>query len=276
MIQLSGFADEIGPDLDLQIRTLAAENIRFLELRAVWDTNVLDLTGEQRGQVRRRLADAGIAVSSIGSPIGKVRIDAPWPEHVERFKVALDAAEFFGAPYIRLFSYYPPEGARIADHRDEVIRRLNQQVEMAKGRPVTLLHENEKDVYGEGTAACLDIAENVHGMGLIFDPANFVQAGVKPAEAWAALEDHVVYFHIKDALMESGRIVPAGEGDGRIPEILREAICERGYSGFISLEPHLAVDGQFAGFSGPDLFKNAIQTLKKILDDLGGQYDAKA
>ena len=276
MIRLSGFADEIGPDLDLQIRTLADENMGFLELRAVWDTNVLDLTGEQRGQVRQRLADAGIGVSAIGSPIGKVRIDQPWPDHVDRFKAALDAAEFFGAPYIRLFSYYPPEGGAIADHRDEIIRRLNEQVEMAKGRPVTLLHENEKGVYGEGTAACLDIAENVHGMGLIFDPANLVQVGVKPAEAWAALKDHVVYFHIKDALLESGTVVPAGEGDGSIPEILREAICERGYSGFISLEPHLAVDGQFAGFSGPDLFKNAIRTLKAILDDLGAEYDAKA
>ncbi len=275
MIQLSGFADEIGADLDLQIETLAAENMRFLELRGVWDTNVLDFSDEQRRQVRQRLGDAGIGVSSIGSPIGKVRIDEPWATHVDRFKVALDAAAFFDAPYIRLFSYYPPEGGSIADHRDEVIRRLNEQVQMAEGRPVTLLHENEADIYGEGTAACLDIATAVPGLKLVFDPANFVQAGVKPAEAWAALKDHVVYFHIKDAVAGTGKVVPAGEGDGRIPEILREAICERGYDGFISLEPHLAVAGQFAGFSGPDLFKKAVQTLKAILDDLGAEYDAK-
>jgi len=276
MIQLSGFADEISPDLTLQIETLTSENMRFLELRGVWDTNVLDLTDEQRAEVRERLGDAGIRVSSIGSPIGKVRIDEPWADHVERFKAALDAAEFFEAPYIRLFSYYPPEGARIADHRDEVIRRLNEQVEMAVGRPVTLLHENEADIYGEKPDACLDLHENVPGLKAVFDPANFVQAGVTPTEAWAALKEHVVYFHVKDAVAGTGKVVPAGEGDGRIPEILREAILERGYSGFISLEPHLAVAGQFAGFSGPDLFKKAVQTLKKILDDLGAEYDAKA
>jgi len=275
MIQLSGFADEIGPDLGLQIETLTSENMTFLELRGVWDTNVLDLTDEQRAEVRERLGDAGLGVSSIGSPIGKVRIDEPWADHVERFKAALDAAEFFEAPYIRLFSYYPPEGARIADHRDEVIRRLNEQVEMAVGRPVTLLHENEADIYGEKPDGCLDLHENVPGLKAVFDPANFVQAGVKPAEAWAALKEHVVYFHVKDAVAGTGKVVPAGEGDGRIPEILREAILERGYSGFISLEPHLAVAGQFAGFSGPDLFKKAVQTLKKILDDLGAEYDAK-
>ena len=276
MIHLSGFADEIGPDLGLQIETLTSESMTFLELRGVWDTNVLDLTDDQRAEVRERLGDAGIGVSSIGSPIGKVRIDEPWADHVERFKAALDAAEFFAAPYIRLFSYYPPEGAQIADHRDEVIRRLNEQVEMANGRPVTLLHENEADIYGEKPDGCLDLHENVPGLKAVFDPANFVQAGVKPAEAWAALKEHVVYFHVKDVVAGTGKIVPAGEGDGRIPEILREAICERGYSGFISLEPHLAVAGQFAGFSGPDLFKKAVQTLKKILDDLGAEYDAKA
>jgi len=276
MIRLSGFADEIGPDLDLQIDTLASENMKFLELRGVWDTNVLDLIDGQCAGLRERLSDAGIGVSSIGSPIGKVRIDEPWEDHVERFKIALDRAEFFDAPYIRLFSYYPPEGGRIADHRSEVIRRMNDQVEMAKGWPVTLLHENEADIYGEKTAACLDLHENVPGLKAVFDPANFVQAGVRPDEAWAALKKHVVYFHIKDAVMGTGKVVPAGEGDGRIPEILREAICERGYDGFISLEPHLAVAGQFAGFSGPDLFKKAVQTLKNILDRLGAEYDAKA
>ncbi|HUU92649.1 MAG TPA: sugar phosphate isomerase/epimerase family protein [Phycisphaerae bacterium] len=276
MIQLSGFADEIGPDLGLQIETLASENMKFLELRGVWDTNVLDLGNDQRAEVRERLGDAGIRVSSIGSPIGKVRIDEPWADHVERFKAALDAAEFFEAPYIRLFSYYPPEDGTIADHRDEVIRRLNEQVEMAAGRAVTLLHENEADIYGEKPDACLDLHENVPGLKAVFDPANFVQAAVKPAEAWAALKEHVVYFHIKDAVAGTGKVVPAGEGDGDIPEILREAICERGYSGFISLEPHLAVAGQFAGFSGPDLFKKAVQTLKAILDDLGAEYGAKA
>ena len=138
MIRLTGFADEIGPDLELQVATLAAEAIGHLELRGVWDTNVLDLSDKQRREIKRRLGDAGIGVSAIGSPIGKVRIDQPWPEHVERFKVALDAAEYFGAPYVRLFSYYPPEGGRIADHRDEVLRRLTEQVEMARG--LSLIH----------------------------------------------------------------------------------------------------------------------------------------
>ena len=272
MIRLSGFADEISPDLELQIQTLAGEGIRHQELRGVWGKNVLDLTADERQAVNKRLRQAGIGVSAIGSPIGKVRIDEPWADHVARFTIALDAAEFFEAPYIRLFSYYPPQGGRIADHRDEVIRRLNEQVETAKGRRTKLLHENEKDIYGEKTAECLDIAQNVPGMSLIFDPANFVQAGVRPAEAWSVLRDSVAYFHIKDAILGSGKVVPAGEGDGSIPDILRDAIVARGYAGFLSMEPHLAAAGQFSGFSGPDLFTKAVRSLKRILDGLGVQY----
>ncbi|MCX5654480.1 MAG: TIM barrel protein [Planctomycetota bacterium] len=269
MLRLSGFADEVGPDLGLQIQTLASENIRFMELRGVSGKNVLDFTAMERQDIHKRLGDAGIGVSAIGSPIGKVRIDESWPAHMDRFKIALDTAEFFGAPYIRIFSYYPPQGGRITDNRQEVLRRLSEQMALAKGRKTKPLHENEKDIYGEKAEACLDIAKSVFGMDLIFDPANFVQVGVRPGEAWKALRDHVVYFHIKDALLADGKVVPPGEGDGDIEAVLRDAIVNRKYDGFLSLEPHLAVAGQFQGFSGPDLFKKAAQRLKKMLDRLG-------
>ena len=272
MIRLSGFADEIAADPAVQIEVLQSEGIRFLELRGAWGKNVLDFSDIEWEDLRRRLHDAGLGVSAIGSPIGKVPIDGSWPDHVARFRIALDAAAFFAAPYIRLFSFYPPKGGRIADHREEVIRRLNEQVALAKGRKVKLLHENEKDIYGETTDACLDIARSVKGMDLIFDPANFVQAGVRPAEAWPRLADHVAYFHIKDAIFGTGQVVPAGEGDGALAETLRNAIQQRGYEGYLSLEPHLATAGKFSGFSGPDLFKRAVRALKRILDEIGASY----
>ena len=273
MVTLSGFADEIGPDLGLQIETLRTEGVRHLELRGIWGKNVLDLSAKEQRDAKAQLSGAGIGISAIGSPIGKVAIDEPWKEHLDRFRIALDAAEVFEAPYIRLFSFYPPEGGAIADHRDEVIRRLNELVRLTEGRPVQLLHENEKKIYGEGTEGCLDIAENVPGMGLIFDPANFVQADVRPADAWPVLRDHVVYFHIKDALEADGRVVLPGEGDGAIPEILRDAICARGFEGFLSLEPHLKVAGERSGFSGPDLFKKAVRALKAILRNLDVPFE---
>jgi len=271
MVTLGGFADEISPDLEVQIKVLGEEGLKFLELRGVGGKNVLDFTAAERREIRARLADAGIGVSAIGSPLGKVRIDEPWPAEVARFARALEAAEEFGAPYIRVFSYYPPQAGRIADHREEVLRRLSEEVKMSASRPATLLHENEREIYGEKAEACLDIARSVPGMPLVFDPANFVQAGVRPAEAWRMLRDHVVYFHIKDSLM-NGKVVPAGEGDGAVREVLRDAIVVRGFGGFLSVEPHLASAGKFSGFSGPDLFKKAVRALKAILDELKVEY----
>ena len=272
MIRLSGFADEIAADPAVQIEVLQSEGIRFIELRGAWGKNVLDFSPAERRDLKRRLHDAGIGVSAIGSPIGKVPIDESWPDHVARFKIALDAAKFFEAPYIRVFSYFRPKVGDIADYHEEVIRRLSEQVALARGRPVRLLNENEGDVYASTTERCLDLLESVPDMDMIFAPANFIQAGVRPAEAWPRLADRVAYFHIKDAIFGTGQVVPAGEGDGALADILRDAIQRRGYEGYLSLEPHLAAAGQFSGFSGPDLFRQAVRALKRILDEIGASY----
>jgi sugar phosphate isomerase/epimerase len=95
---------------------------------------------------------------------------------------------------------------------------------------------------------------------------------VRPAEAWPRLADRVAYFHIKDAILGTGQVVPAGEGDGALAETLRDAIRQRGYEGYLSLEPHLAAAGKFSGFSGPDLFKQAVRALKRILNEIGAAY----
>src|SRR5256885_2032865 len=83
-----------------------------------------------------------------GWPTGKVKIDEPWERHFDRFKIAVELAEFFGAPYIRIFSYYPPaKGQDMRNHRDEVMRRMRAKLDHIATIDVTLLHEKEKDIY---------------------------------------------------------------------------------------------------------------------------------
>jgi len=206
-------------------------------------------------------------VVSIGSPIGKVKITDPWEPHLERFKIAVDAAEFFGAPFVRVFSYYPPEPtADIAAHRDEILRRFRVKLHYLKAHPsVTLVHENEKDIYGEKAPGCLDLMKSIDSprLRMAFDFANFVQAGQDPAEAWAMLKPYTVHIHIKDAIAGAGKVVPAGEGDGKIEPILADAYAS-GYRGFVSLEPHLKVAGHSHGENGPELFKIAADALKTL------------
>ncbi len=270
MLKLAAFADEISPNLDDQIRVCQKNHVTHLELRSVNGVNVLNFDGGMRNDIRAKLADNGMGVVSIGSPIGKVKIDEPWEQHFDRFKITVDAAEFFQAPLIRLFSYYPPEGGDIRKHRDEVIRRFQQKVDYVKSHPsVTLAHENERHIYGEMGPECLDLMKTINSarLRMAFDFANFVQAGQKPLDCWPDLKPYTVHIHIKDALWGSGKVMPAGKGDGQLAPILKDA-WDSGYRGSLSLEPHLAAHEQFGGFSGEQLFNVAADALHELCANL--------
>jgi sugar phosphate isomerase/epimerase len=269
MLRLAAFADEISPSLNEQIAHCRANGVSAIELRGVDGKNVLDFDPGLRTRIKAALDAHGIMVACIGSPIGKIRIDEPFDPHFERFQYAVELAEYFGAPYVRIFSYYPAQGEShkdlVAKHRKEVLRRLRAKVKYVSKYTPVLVHENEANIYGEHPAECLDLLQSVDSPKLqaAFDFANFVQAKDDPLPAWQLLKSHVVHIHIKDALMADGKVVPAGKGDGRIPEILCDAYAS-GYRGFLSLEPHLSVAGQFKGFTGPELFKTAVDALKGI------------
>ncbi len=272
MFTLSGFADEISPELEQQLDLLSQLDIRYLELRGVWNTGVLDLTDEQVRTIKRALDERGIGVSAIGSPIGKIQISDPFAPHLAAFRRAVALAEYFQTPYIRLFSFFVPEGQADA-HRDEVMRRMEALLEAAQGHPVTLLHENERHIYGDIPRRCRDLMEtfDTSRLRFTFDPANFVQCHVRPfSEGWELLKDYTVYLHIKDARMQDGKVVPAGQGDGEL-EPLTRALVARGFEGFASLEPHLSMAGEFRGFSGPDLFTIAAEAWRALMAKVGAQ-----
>src|SRR5689334_18327900 len=105
MWTLTGFADEISPDLDLQLDTLARASIRYLEFRGVWNKNVLDLTDSELDTVKTALAHWGVKVSSIASPIGKIQITDDFAPHLAAFRRALQIAHTLETPYIRIFSF---------------------------------------------------------------------------------------------------------------------------------------------------------------------------
>ena len=274
MWTLSGFADEIDDDFEKQCAVLNRLGIAHIELRSAWGVNVLDLTDEQVDRAREILGRHDIAVSSIGSPIGKVAIDDDFDVHLARHDIALARAATFEAPYIRLFSFFIPEGDDPDSHRDEVLRRMSALADRATGRDVVLLHENEKNIYGDIPRRCVDIVESVGSpvLRLAWDAANFVQCGVRPyTDGYAGLRPHLAYVQVKDALLETGEVVPAGAGDGETVETVR-ALREDGFDGFFSLEPHLQSAGAMGGFSGEDLFAKAHEAFSGILRAEGITY----
>lgn len=274
MWTLTGFADEISDDFAEQLQLLDTLGVKYLELRSAWGQNVLLLDQSQREQAKRMLDEAGIKVSSIGSPIGKIKITDDFEPHLEAMKHAVQVAHFFDTSYIRVFSFFIPEGDDPDSHRDEVIRRMKAIAEVAEAGGVTLLHENEKDIYGDIPRRCVDVVESVGSEHLkaILDPANYVQCGVKPFdEAYPLVRPHLAYMHLKDAVANTPDVVPVGEGDGQVPQILH-ALHEDGYDGFLSIEPHLGDYTEFGAMSGPDLWTKAHAALVGLLQAEGVEY----
>ncbi|HEX8036722.1 MAG TPA: sugar phosphate isomerase/epimerase family protein [Ktedonobacterales bacterium] len=266
---LSAFGDEIDSDLAVQLDVLSAIGIHHLELRGAWGRNVLDLGEEDLARAKALLDERGFGVSAIGSPIGKSALSEPRDFEVGRLGRAIEVADALGTRLIRVFSFYVAND-EAEQRRGEVLARMALLAERAKRAGVTLLHENEKDIYGDTAARCHDLLTSIDSpaLRLAFDPANFVQVGVRPmADAWPLLAEYVAHVHIKDAVFSDGTVRPAGEGDGDIQHLL-EALVKRGYSGFLTLEPHLQVAGPSSGYSGEAGMRAAAAALRGLLTAL--------
>jgi len=277
MFRISAFADEISPDPQVQVDVLKRSGVRHIELRSILKTNVLDLTDLQIAELKSLLARNGVTLSAIGSPIGKIKIDQPFEPHLKRFQRAIELCKVFDTPNIRLFSYYLPAGGNWDDWRQAVLERMIAKAKLAQKAGVRLLHENEHGIYGEKPERVKDLMENVLGQvdsahfAAVYDPANYVFGGFDPWKGWQLTKQWTVHFHIKDWTRgeEHGRV--AGEGQGRIPEVMAEAVAAK-YDGFATLEPHLLGGGPTGGVTGPELFPKAAAAFKRILDQVGASY----
>lgn len=245
-IYISGFADEISVDFDEQLATVKKLGMSYISLRSADKKGIADYTPDEvKQKLLPRLEAAGIGVSSLGSPIGKVGIEdeAGFQKQLQQLENLCWTAKLLNCRYIRMFSFYMPEGKDPADYRDAVIDKLRQFSAIAEKHGIVLIHENEKDIYGDTGARCKDILDNVGSdhFKAAFDFANFVQCGEDPAACWELLKEHVVYIHIKDAVSTDKENVLCGTGEGKIAQILKQAIREEGYTGFLTLEPHLVL-----------------------------------
>lgn len=247
--KISGFSDEIAADIKTQFKVLNKLGMEYFEPRFIDGKNISELNDEEVIALKAKMDECGIKVSSIGSPIGKIKISDDFEPHFEVFKRVVKTAKMLDTKYIRMFSFYNDKDEWTEDGRTDVIAKLKRMVDYAKENDVVLLHENEKGIYGEMADGCVDLMKNLacDNFKAVFDFANFVQAGQDTKEAYELLKDYIEYIHIKDAIGE--RVVPAGKGDGNVAYILSD-LFKSGYNGFLSLEPHL---GSFEGLADLEL-----------------------
>ena len=278
--KISGFSDEIDSDIDIQFAVLNKLGIKYYEPRFINGKNISELCDEEVYSLKEKMDNAGISASSIGSPIGKVKLNDDFEKHFELYKRVCHIAKILQCRYIRIFSFYHDGKVWTAEERSLVLERLSKMIAFAKEENLILLHENEKDVYGDTAERCADLMENLFcdNFMAVFDPANFVQCGENADCAYNKIQKYVTYIHIKDAKKDDGTVVPAGQGDGCIKNILT-SLFAKGYDGFLSLEPHL---GSFEGLqnlelddkmenlpkSGEGTFTLAYNSLLKIIEEI--------
>ena len=275
-IIMSAFADEYATSFEEQLQGMREFGIQYIELRHADGINVSCMTAEQIQNVKALLDKYGIGVSAIGSPLGKIKLDEDMNAHLETAKTVFEAARTLGAKFVRVFSFYAPEGKKITDMRDEVFAGMEALLKLAREYGVTLCHENEALIYGDVPERCRELLDHFGGeLKCVFDMGNFVLEGVTPyPDAYEILKNDIAYFHIKDSLA-AGAIVPPGKGEASIKEILAAYKAEFSRDFFVSLEPHLQLfDGKNAlvgrAFENPYQYADAKEAfadaVKKFLE----------
>jgi sugar phosphate isomerase/epimerase len=239
-IIISAFADEYADSFAEQLQGLSGFGIQHIEIRHLNRKNISVLTREEVREAKRLLDDAGIRVSAIGSPLGKIPLDGDMSMHLETARRIFESANLLGTRFVRIFSFYAPEGKSVVEMKSEVLEALEKLVVLAREYGVVLCHENEAKIYGDIPCRIQELLAHFGGeLKCVFDMGNFVLEGVDPyPEAYELLKKDIAYFHVKDALAQ-GAIVPAGKGDAKIKEILSAHRTYVHEDFFVSLEPHL-------------------------------------
>ena len=126
-IMISGFSDEISSDFDEQLKVVTGLGMEYISLRTADGKSIADYTAKEvKEKLLPKLKEAGVRVSSLGSPIGKVEIgdEEGFAKQLVQLEELCRIAKVLDCRYIRIFSFYIPEGRNPEDYREAVIEKL--------------------------------------------------------------------------------------------------------------------------------------------------------
>lgn len=317
-IILSGFADEAANQktIDQQFAAFAAVGLRYFSIRFVdagsGVKNAMNLEDTEVSTVKLKMQEYGLGVSSIGSPIGKVKLldvdDGtqnafhPFERYLEKdVHRSCELANKLDAKLIRGFSFYHPRNTDPAAHIAQTVEQLGRIADVCEAHGLTFGLEVEANLVGQNGQILAEIHKQVNSpaLVLIFDGGNLVTQGFSTDEIFQQYEfmkPGLGWIHIKDFKNPNGQkrvthvdedalkhYVPADVGDSGYSKIMTDLngflpelggrMKSRGVPGvFADLEPHVKGGGQFGGFSGPDGFGVALRAFCRICDQVGIAY----
>lgn len=280
---LSAFADEASPTLSGQIAALQRNHISLIEPRNIGG-DVASKSEEELTAIRQTLDQAGIRTFSLGSPIGKDKIENDFMPHFEKFLHALRACEILGASRMRMFSFFVEQDS-LTRYRDEVMKRLSRMLDEAEKHGITLCHENEAAIYGQNPDEVRDLLATLPRLHGIFDAANFIMQGQDAAAGLHETLKRLEYVHVKDARKAERVVTAAGEGDADYPSVIRKIDESTERTVVLTVESHLHIFDAFKEIdrhefrsyrsfdTSDEAFDYAVGAIKRVLTDLGYKED---
>ncbi|MGZ0204096.1 sugar phosphate isomerase/epimerase family protein [Streptomyces sp. RM1] len=271
---LTGIGDEAAPDADGQLAALRRLGWTTVELRNIDGTALADLSPAAFGALARRLADAGVTVTAVASRIGNWSrpVTGDFARDLAEVDVLAERCAALGCRLVRIMSY-PNDGLAEKDWADRVLARTAVLADRAERAGLVLVHENCAGWAGDRADRALRLLRAVDSpaLRLLFDTGNGVPYGYDAPKMLRELAPHVAHVHIKDAVRlpdGSTAYTLPGEGEAGVARCLR-ILADHGYTGALSLEPHLAVrphEGLTrAGADAADLFVRAGRALAALL-----------
>jgi sugar phosphate isomerase/epimerase len=217
---LSGFADEAANQKTAvqQFAAFAAVGLQYYSLRFIdaggGVKNVMKLTKGEITHIRHLEDEYGMNVTSIGSPIGKIKLKdiddgsknayVPFKKYLASdVKKACEMAHAFETKLIRGFSFYHPRGSDPWEHVPEVVDRLGQIADTCLRSDLTFGLEIEANLVGQTGQLMAEIHRQVNHpeLVLIFDAGNIITQGFSAAEVfeqYQAMKPGLGWMHIKD------------------------------------------------------------------------------
>jgi sugar phosphate isomerase/epimerase len=282
-MKLSVITDEISQDFEHALDVMAEYNVRSAELRGLWGVNIGDLDPSQVRRARRALADRGMTVCSLSTPIYKCELETDEAavagrmhlarprgvgEQMDLLKRCIELAHAFDTTIIRTFTFWR-HGSMTPQIEAAIVAAYEQPAQLAGDGGVTLAVENEHACYvgtGVEVARVVQAIASEH-VKVCWDPGNALCAGELPyPSGYEAVAPNVVHMHVKDATLDADGRTPRwcviGEGvidyRGQFDALRRD-----GYTGHISLETHyVPKDGTPEDGSRP-----CLAALRRFIED---------
>lgn len=296
MIKVSVITDEITQDFERALDVALEHNVRHVELRELWQTNVANLSDEQVAKALDLLRARGMSVVAIAGPVFKCDLsekyrgsggdtfghaaDATIEEHLFTLERTFKMAEAFGTRLVRTFAFWRA-GAPTPEVYDLIETYLREALRRTEERGLKLALENEHACFIGTAGESVEILKRIASpnLGLIWDPGNAAMlepaadvypGGYERIKAEVGLE-RIVHVHVKDpASPEPG----SAESRSHFTEFGKGAIDYRGqlaalvrdgYQGAVSMETH---------WTGPGMTKEqstriCLDNLWRLIDEAG-------